>query len=169
MKTKLFIAVAICLSLNFGTTNALQAVAQPKPIKQTDINKALFKHQQISRMPRIVAYLESRTHRTPYVFSGDKPSGWDCSGLVRYAYKQLGIILPHSANSQGHIGHRVSSPKLGDIVVFAYQGRKEFYHSAIYIGNNLIINANKEYGTTVIEPLSNFSKAQIRFIRILDK
>jgi cell wall-associated NlpC family hydrolase len=169
MKIKLLLAVAVFLSLNFGSNIPTQATAQPKPPKQTDLNKILFKHQQLARLPKVIAYLETRAHKTAYVFSGDKPTGWDCSGLVRYAYKQLGVTLPHSANAQGHIGHRVSKPIAGDIVVFAYKGRTDFYHSAIYLGNNLIINANRNYGTTVIEPLSNFSKAQIRFIRILSK
>ena len=92
-----------------------------------------------------------------------------CSGLVRYTYKRLGITLPHSADAQAHLGKRVSRPKLGDVVVFAYQGRTDFYHAALYVGNNLIINANREYGTTVIEPLSNFRHSQIRFVRILEQ
>ena len=169
MKIKLLLAIAVFLSLNFGSNITTYATAQPKPPKQTDLNKILFKHQQLAKIPKVIAYLESRAHKTAYVFSGDKPTGWDCSGLVRYAYKQLGVTLPHSADAQGHIGHRVSKPIEGDIVVFAYRGRTDFYHSAIYLGNNLIINANRNYGTTVIEPLSNFSKAKIRFIRILSK
>ena len=102
-----------------------------------------------------------------YVFSGDTPAGWDCSGLVRWVYKQAGIVLPHSADKQGHLGTRVSTPKRGDIVVFAYQGRTDFYHAAIYLGDGLILNANREYRTTVIEPLNNFRRSQIRFIRVL--
>jgi cell wall-associated NlpC family hydrolase len=87
--------------------------------------------------------------------------------MVRYAYKGLGITLPHSANKQAHIGARVSKPKIGDIVVFAYQGSTNFYHSALYIGNDLIINANALYKTTVIQPLTDFKQSQIRFVRVI--
>jgi cell wall-associated NlpC family hydrolase len=87
--------------------------------------------------------------------------------MVRYTYKRLGITLPHSANKQAHIGARVSKPKSGDIVVFAHQGSTNFYHSAIYLGNDLIINANALYKTTVIQPLSDFKQSQIRFVRVI--
>jgi peptidoglycan endopeptidase LytE len=107
-------------------------------------------------------------HKTAYVFSGSTISGWDCSGMVRYTYKRLGITLEHSANKQAHSGKRVSKPRVGDVVVFAYKGSTSFYHSAIYVGNDLIINANQMYKTTVIQPLSDFSKSQIRFVRVIE-
>jgi cell wall-associated NlpC family hydrolase len=101
------------------------------------------------------------------VFSGSNPYGWDCSGMVVWTYKQFGIELPHSANKQAHIGKRVSSPKLGDIVVFAYNGSTNFYHSGIYIGKGKIVNANSYFRTTVIEPLTDYKNSQIRFIRVV--
>jgi cell wall-associated NlpC family hydrolase len=104
---------------------------------------------------------------TPYVFSGSKPSGWDCSGMVVWTYKKIGITLPHSANKQAHIGKRVSKARVGDIVVFAYPGSTDFYHSAIYLGNGKIINANLMYGTTKIQLLTDFKKSQIRFVRVV--
>jgi cell wall-associated NlpC family hydrolase len=119
-------------------------------------------------LKRVVTYLTTRVHKTAYVFSGSTISGWDCSGMVRYAYKRLGVTLPHSANKQGHVGTRVSKPRVGDIVVFAYKGSTNFYHSAIYVGNGLIVNANQMYKTTVIQPLSDFSKSQIRFVRVIE-
>jgi cell wall-associated NlpC family hydrolase len=120
-----------------------------------------------ARMSLLVKYLKSRVGRTSYVFSGDTTRGWDCSGMVRWTYKQFGIILPHSANKQGHLGSRVSIPNVGDIVVFAYNGSSNFYHAAIYIGGNKIINANYGSGTTIVEPLTNYKGSQIRFVRVL--
>ena len=87
--------------------------------------------------------------------------------MVRFAYKGLGITPEHSANKQAHVGTRVSHPKIGDIVVFAYKGSTNFYHSALYIGNGLIINANATYKTTVIQPLTDFKQSQIRFVRVI--
>jgi cell wall-associated NlpC family hydrolase len=111
--------------------------------------------------------LTTRVQKTAYVFSGSTISGWDCSGMVRYAYKRMGITLEHSANKQAHSGIRVSKPRIGDIVVFAYNGSTNFYHSAIYVGNNLVVNANLMYKTTVIQPLSDFRNSQIRFVRVI--
>jgi cell wall-associated NlpC family hydrolase len=120
-----------------------------------------------AKMVLLVRYLKSRVGRTSYVFSGDTTRGWDCSGMVRWTYRQFNITLPHSANKQGHLGSRVSTPNIGDIVVFAYNGSTDFYHAAIYIGNNQIINANYGAGTTIIEPLTNYKHSQIRFVRVI--
>lgn len=120
-----------------------------------------------ARMTLLVKYLKSRVGKTSYVFSGDTTGGWDCSGMVRWTYKQFGITLPHSANAQGHLGSRVSNPNVGDIVVFAYDGSTTFYHAAIYIGNGQIINANNGAGTTIIEPLTDYKGSQIRFVRVI--
>lgn len=121
------------------------------------------------RMTKILKYVKTRVNKTPYVFSGSSTYGWDCSGMVRWLYGQFGLDVPHSANKQGHIGYRVSDPMPGDIVVFAYAGRTDFYHSAIYIGNGKVVNANYAYGTTVVEPLSNYKRSQIRYVRVVEQ
>jgi cell wall-associated NlpC family hydrolase len=87
--------------------------------------------------------------------------------MVRWTYEQFGLEIPHSANKQAHIGQRVSKPKLGDIVVFAYKGSTSFYHSAIYIGNGKIINAHYEADSTIIQPLTDYKSSQIRFVRVI--
>jgi cell wall-associated NlpC family hydrolase len=164
------------LSLNLGT-NTVQAEPSTAPAVKAvsvDIKQIAYQHQREIRqqakrdkLKRVVTYLTTRVHKTAYVFSGSTTSGWDCSGMVRYAYKRLGVVLPHSANKQGHVGTRVSKPRVGDIVVFAYKGSTSFYHSAIYVGNGLIVNANQMYKTTVIQPLTDFKNSQIRFVRVI--
>ena len=133
--------------------------------------KQLVREAKIERntdkMQDVTEYLKTRIGITSYVFSGSSPRGWDCSGLVKWTYERFGIELPHSANKQGHVGTRVSEPKLGDIVVFAYKNSTDFYHAAIYIGNGEIVHANQARGTTVIEPLSNYKNSQIRFVRLV--
>ena len=176
MSIKVTAIVVMILSLNLGT-NTVQAETTPAKVtvvnadlRQTAINMQKELRQQAKRdkLKRVVTYLTTRVHKTSYVFSGSTIAGWDCSGMVRYTYKRLGVTLEHSANKQAHSGKRVSKPRVGDIVVFAYQGSTNFYHSAIYLGNNLIINANAMYKTTVIQPLTDFSKSQIRFVRVID-
>ena len=167
MRSRITVIIAVIISLNFGANIPTQAIQQSEKVQQINLKRELYKHKQLSMLPKIVAYVTTRANRTPYVFSGSSTAGWDCSGLVRYTYKRIGITLPHSADDQAHLGKRVSNPKYGDVVVFAYKGRTDFYHAAIYLGNNLIINANREYGTTVIEPLSNFKHSQIRYVRII--
>jgi len=117
---------------------------------------------------KVVMKLLRRVGKTPYVFSGSTPYGWDCSGMVRWAYEQLGKELPHSATKQAYVGHRVKTPKVGDIVVFGYKGYSSYYHSAIYIGKGKVVNANRGFGGTFIEPLTDYKNKRIVFVRILD-
>ncbi|MDC4232196.1 NlpC/P60 family protein [Actinomyces sp. B33] len=70
----------------------------------------------------------------PYVYAGESLAGLDCSGLVKYAYAQVGINLPHSSSAQAAGGTIVSDPQPGDIV--AYPG-----HVAIYIGGGQMVEA----------------------------
>jgi peptidoglycan DL-endopeptidase CwlO len=175
MTVKLLAIAALVLTLN--TSNAQAQIkpvsTQVQAVKPDLKTVALLNVKEIrqqakrDKLKRVVNYLTTRVHKTSYVFSGSTTSGWDCSGMVRYAYKRLGVVLPHSANKQGHAGQRVSKPRVGDIVVFAYKGSTSFYHSAIYLGNGLIINANQTYKTTVIQPLTDFKNSQIRFVRVI--
>jgi cell wall-associated NlpC family hydrolase len=167
MRTRIAVTFAVILSLNFGANIPGESREQTTKVQQVNLQRELYKQRQLNKLPKIVAYVTTRANKTPYVFSGSSTSGWDCSGLVRYTYKRIGITLPHSADDQAHLGKRVTVPKYGDVVVFAYRGRQDFYHAAIYLGNNLIINANREYNITVIEPLSNFKHSQIRYVRII--
>lgn len=177
MSAKLLVVLATLLSVNVSpqvvapdlvTAQPNQIVAPPSLRTVALLNaKELRQQAKRDKLKRVVQHLTTRVHKTSYVFSGSSVSGWDCSGMVRYAYKRMGIVLPHSANKQGHVGQRVSVPRAGDIVVFAYKNSTSFYHSAIYIGEGLIVNANQMYKTTVIQPLSDFKNSQIRFVRVI--
>jgi cell wall-associated NlpC family hydrolase len=153
---------------SFGSTNRITHPQTNNPVQYfLDLDKQKRLVQKRKHLVQITNNLVRFADKTPYVFSGSKPSGWDCSGLVVWTYKKIGITLPHSADKQAHIGKRVSKARVGDVVVFAYPGSTSFYHSAIYLGNNKIINANLLFGTTKIQLLTDFSKSQIRFVRII--
>jgi cell wall-associated NlpC family hydrolase len=125
-------------------------------------------NRNTDKMRQTVIQLMRRVNKTSYVFSGSTPYGWDCSGMVKWTYKQFGLELPHSANKQAHVGKRVSVPKLGDIVVMAYRGSTNFYHSGIYIGKNKIVNAHSQAKTTIIQSLAEYKNSQIRFVRVVE-
>ena len=90
---------------------------------------------------------------TPYVWGGSAPGGFDCSGLVQWAYRQAGILLPRTTYSQRYAGRWAPLNRLhpGDLV-FADGGG----HVGLYAGGGLVIQA--PYTGTVVQlsPLGVF-------------
>jgi cell wall-associated NlpC family hydrolase len=77
-----------------------------------------------------------------YAYGGESPAtGFDCSGLIKYVYAQLGIDLPHSSSSLVSVGYQVESPIPGDIVWT--QG-----HVSLYAGDGMVVEA-ANYGSPV--------------------
>ena len=86
----------------------------------------------------VVGYAESQLG-VPYVWGGASPStGFDCSGLVMWAFAQIGVSLPHNAAAQYGYGSYVPRSDLqpGDLVFFNNLG-----HVGIYIGGNQFVEA----------------------------
>lgn len=77
----------------------------------------------------------------PYVYGGESwaEGGFDCSGLTQWAYKQVGISIPRTATTQYNGLKKVSSPIVGDLVVYASGG--SIQHVGMYIGNGQIVHS----------------------------
>ncbi len=76
---------------------------------------------------------------TPYRWGGSSPStGFDCSGLIRWAYGGVGIDLPHSSYALYDQGRRVptSSMKPGDLLFFEGLG-----HVGMYMGGGRMVHS----------------------------
>ena len=162
-------------ALLLGTPGCISNPEKAQAFSKVSINKTQTidlvhtakLNDNTTKMNKVIMQIMHRVNKTPYVFAGSSPYGWDCSGMVRWMYQQFGITLPHSATAQAKVGHRVVKPKVGDIVIFGYKGYKSFYHAAIYIGKNKIVNANLGSGTTIIEPLTNYKNSRIAFVRVI--
>ena len=86
----------------------------------------------------------------PYVFGGNTPSGFDCSGFTRYVFSHNGIHLPRMADEQYRIGSTVSRSELipGDLVFFStYEPGAS--HAGIYVGDNQFISATSSGGIRI--------------------
>ena len=91
---------------------------------------------------------------TPYVWGGGAPGGFDCSGLIAWAYAQVGVSLPHHAASQYAMGTPVPLDALepGDIVSFHGSG-----HAGIYIGGGQYVHAPQTGDVVKVSSLADRS------------
>jgi cell wall-associated NlpC family hydrolase len=106
-----------------------------------------------------------------YRFGGDTPSGFDCSGFVRYMFsKALDVELPHSSQEMSTMGTRVTRNELqpGDLVLFKI-GKNRINHVGIFIGNDTFVHSSLSKGITH-DTLneSYYSKRFATGVRILD-
>ncbi len=93
----------------------------------------------------------------PYVFGGTSPSGFDCSGYVRYVFASAGIYLPRTADAQYEVGYAVSTSELvpGDLVFFStYEYGPS--HVGIYLGDGSFINASSSRGVAIDSLYSSY-------------
>lgn len=99
-----------------------------------------YKPNRGGESPDPVSLALSFVDKTPYVWGGTSPDGFDCSGLVVYCYERAaGLNLPRTSEMQQTIGIHVADEDLqrGDLVFYGYPA----HHVGIYIGDGLMVNA----------------------------
>ena len=91
-----------------------------------------------------------------YKYGGNTPeNGLDCSGLVRYVFKQAwGADLPRTSHEISQVGQRVDKQDLrpGDLV-FYNTLRRGFSHVGIYLGEDKFIHSPSAGGEVRIESM----------------
>jgi cell wall-associated NlpC family hydrolase len=98
----------------------------------------------------------------PYVWAAAGPSEFDCSGLVIYAYAQVGMPgLPHSSAILATMGMSVSRANLqpGDLVFFG----SPVHHVGIYVGGDLMVDAPNFGQVVKVEPVQSDYSGGRRF------
>lgn len=93
-----------------------------------------------------------------YVYGGQSPAGFDCSGFVYYVWdKTLGVHVTRDMYTQTNSGTRVSKANLqpGDMVFFQNTYKSGLSHAGIYIGNGKFVHAENESTGVVVSSLNN--------------
>jgi peptidoglycan DL-endopeptidase CwlO len=117
-------------------------VSAPRAVSAPD-NEPRPRRHTLKRRKRTLgeraARIALRAVGVPYRWGGTSPdSGFDCSGLVYWAYGKLGVEVPHSSYALAEIGRRIgrSHLKPGDVLVFSGYG-----HVGLYVGRGRMVHA----------------------------
>jgi peptidoglycan DL-endopeptidase CwlO len=95
----------------------------------------------------VVAFLEAAESRLgmPYVWGGDGPTDFDCSGLVQWSFARAGVVMPRVAAEQALVGPKVPLSELepGDLLFYHTDPTAPDYisHVAIYLGGGKMLQA----------------------------
>ncbi|MCI1821127.1 MAG: NlpC/P60 family protein [Megasphaera sp.] len=121
------------------------------------INEDQISYQRFSSddMGNRLVSIANKYVGVPYVWGGNTPKGFDCSGFTKYVFSNAGINLPRLADQQYMVGSPVSRSDLipGDLVFFTTYC-PGVSHSGIYVGNDKFISATSSGGIRV-DSMSN--------------
>ncbi len=124
----------------------LAGAACSKQVLAPDPPAAVVVPETVPSRNATAARLATRHLDAPYVWAGSSPSGFDCSGLVMYAFGKVGVAIPHNAAQQFRLGAPVARDRLlaGDIVFF-----NQARHNGIYLGDGRFVHATKPGGVKI--------------------
>jgi len=92
---------------------------------------------------------------TPYRYGGHSPSGFDCSGLVHYAYGRAGKAMPRTTgqlwSSTTPVGR--GQLRVGDLLFFRIEGKMQ--HVGLYVGGRRFVHAPSTGRQVSIESLDS--------------
>ncbi|MGW5383700.1 NlpC/P60 family protein [Nocardia sp. NPDC003963] len=95
-----------------------------------------------------------------YEWGATGPDTWDCSGLVQWAFRQVGVVLPRTTWEQAEVGASVPRYALspGDVIII----NQDASHVGIYAGFGQVLNAYAAGFPVGLTPLDQFYIYSIR-------
>ncbi|MDL5156846.1 C40 family peptidase [Actinomycetospora termitidis] len=87
----------------------------------------------------------------PYVWGATGPNTFDCSGLVQWAYRQIGVGMPRVAAAQQQVGQLVdpAQVQVGDLIFFGSPAT----HVGIYVGGGRFLEAPQSGDVVKVAPV----------------
>jgi peptidoglycan DL-endopeptidase CwlO len=137
--------------LAFALTAIVFASMAPAASARLDGPPRRERPEPVPTLGQRAAKAALRAVGVPYRWGGSSPAGgFDCSGLVYWAYGRLGISVPHSSYALYGLGRNVSRSRLkpGDVLFFSGLG-----HVGLYIGRGRMVHAPQSGRTVEIVPL----------------
>lgn len=132
-------------NINNNTTNNTNTSSNGNTINNTNtVTNVNNSSVTSSKMDKAMKLLEDQIGK-PYVWGANGPNSFDCSGLVRYVYKNaLGKDIPRVSYDQSKFGQAVDKKNLqpGDLVFFDTMNKGRVSHVGMYIGNDEFIHAS---------------------------
>ena len=155
------LTVAAVSAQDFSRTNAYQTVSAAEIERQARATAYInytgpTAQDYVSNPPyskldsQMILKVAAKYVGSPYVFGGENPAGFDCSGYVRFVFAQFGIDLPHSVIAQSHFGIKIKpeDAQPGDIVIL-----DDLSHDGIYAGNGFFYHAPRRGDTVKLAPI----------------
>lgn len=105
----------------------------------------------------------------PYVYGANSPSvGFDCSGLIYWAYRQIGVSVPRLSRSyiSAGVGVSYSNMRPGDVIGWDVWSRGGVNHVGIYVGNGMMIHASTSRGKVVLQSVSQYRSWGVRLVTV---
>jgi cell wall-associated NlpC family hydrolase len=124
---------------------ASQAAQTPGPPKAADPPKPDAAPDAHHPVETAVAFALAQLGK-PYVWGGNGPDGFDCSGLVQQAFRRAGVSLPRVASDQYAATTPVRANQLrrGDLLFWSSDGStRGIHHIALYLGDGTYVEAPK--------------------------
>jgi len=102
--------------------------------------------EEAARLTATVVETALAAMGSPYSWGGSDANGFDCSGLIQYAYGQVGVVLPRTSRDQMRMGRAVdrdaAALRPGDVLGFSASGNSQISHVGLYVGEGQFIHSS---------------------------
>lgn len=155
----LFLSNPVSAELNQQSVNDELKEAYKLLFMSPQVNEKQSYSQHNSSRQRVVLSAKKQL-RKRYRWGGTSPkTGFDCSGLMQYAYKSIKVNIPRTAREQYKYTKRISLAKLqaGDLIFFhTRRTRVRVNHVGLYLGDGEFIHAPRRGKRVSVAKLNKY-------------